>query len=297
MSYTGRFAPSPTGPLHFGSLLAALASYLDARHQQGRWLVRIENLDPPREVPGAADAILRTLDKFGLHWDDSVLYQSERNDYYHSIISQLRRNDLAYPCSCSRSALKQRHALEHYDRYCVSHPPKPDAPHAIRARFLSEQHCFTDRIQGIKTSHSSNHGDFIVFRRDQLFAYQLAVVADDEAQGVSHIVRGADLLQETFAQLELQKHLGFTSPQYAHIPLAITAQGQKLSKQNLAPSIEHLPVIATLVSALTFLGQDLPPEPLSLSAQSLLNWASQHWQIKQIPIHSIMINTATQTGS
>jgi glutamyl-Q tRNA(Asp) synthetase len=297
LTYTGRFAPSPTGPLHFGSLLAALASYLDAKHQQGRWLVRIENLDPPREVPGAADSILRTLETFGLHWQGEVLYQIDRYDYYHSILGQLKHKDLVYPCNCSRSALKQRHAIDRYDRYCVSHPPKQHQPHAIRARFLSEKHCFTDRIQGIKKSNPDTNGDFIVFRRDQLFAYQLAVVADDEAQGISHIVRGVDLLQETFAQLELQKHLGFTTPQYAHIPLAITTQGQKLSKQNLAPSIEHLPVIPTLVSALTFLGQNLPPEPLSLSSETLLNWASQHWRVEQIPIDPIMIHTATQTGS
>ena len=297
MTYTGRFAPSPTGPLHFGSLLAALASYLDAKHQQGRWLVRIENLDPPREVPGAADAILRTLETFGLHWQGEVVYQLDRYDYYHSILNQLQQKDLAYPCSCSRSALKQRQAIKRYDRHCVSHPPKQQEPHAIRARFLSEQHYFTDRIQAIQKSNPETEGDFIVYRRDQLFAYQLAVVADDQAQGVNHIVRGADLLQETFAQQELQKHLDFYTPQYAHIPLAITAQGQKLSKQNLAPSIEHLPVVPTLVSALRFLGQDLPPEPLSLSTESLLNWAIQHWRIEQIPIAPIIINTATQMGS
>lgn len=297
MRYLGRFAPSPTGPLHFGSLLAALASYLDARHQQGQWFVRIENLDPPREVPGAADSILRTLEKFGLYWDGPVIYQIHRTDYYNEVLKQLKCKNLTYPCHCSRSALKQRNALNQYDRYCTNNPPRQDEPLAIRVRFLSEYHCFKDRIQGTKKSTPFSNGDFIVLRRDQLFAYQLAVVADDEAQGISHVVRGADLLEETFAQIELQKHLGFRIHQYAHIPLAVTAQGQKLSKQNLAPSIENLPVIPTLLSALEFLGQALPPEPLSQSIESLLNWASQHWRIDLVPTHAKIIQTDSQTGS
>lgn len=295
MSYTGRFAPSPTGPLHFGSLLAALASYLDARHQQGQWLVRIENLDPPREVPGAADSILRTLEKFGLTWDGAVLYQIERYDYYHSILSELKHNKLAYPCNCSRSVLIQRNAINCYDRHCIRHPPKLDQSHAIRASFLTKHHSFKDRIQGLKTNDPLKSGDFIIYRRDQLFAYQLAVVADDQAQGVNQVVRGSDLLDETFAQLELHKHLGFSHPEYAHIPLAITPTGQKLSKQNLAPAIEHLPPVPTLLFALKFLGQEVPAEPLSMTVESLLNWAIHHWRIEQVPVHPVTINTAIQT--
>lgn len=293
----GRFAPSPTGPLHFGSLLAALASYLDAKHQQGKWLVRIENLDPPREIPGAADNILRTLEKFGLSWDGPILYQIDRTDYYHELLVQLKSKNLTYPCNCSRSALKQRNALTHYDRHCAKNPPIHHQPLAVRARFLSEFHCFNDRIQGIKKSNPFSNGDFIVLRRDQLFAYQLAVVADDEAQGINHIVRGADLLEETYAQIELQKHLGFRNHQYAHIPLAINAQGQKLSKQNLAPPIAHLTVIPTLLSALKFLGQELPPEPLYQPLESLLNWAIDQWRIESVPAQVQIIQNTTQTGS
>ncbi|KDE38705.1 glutamyl-Q-tRNA synthetase [Nitrincola lacisaponensis] len=283
MSYTGRFAPSPTGPLHFGSLLAALASYLDAKQQQGRWLLRIENLDPPREMPGATDSILRTLDKFGLHWDGEVIQQSQRNDYYNSLVCQLQTDKLAYRCSCSRSQLKQRHALHCYDGRCWQHPPPSDQPHAIRARFMRKTLRFSDRILGEQSLQPEHQGDFIIFRRDQLFAYQLAVVADDAAQGVTHVVRGADLLQETFAQLQLQQHLSLPTPSYAHLPLALNPAGQKLSKQNLAPAIESRPVIPTLLKALRFLQQPLPPEPFSLTVESLLQWAVRHWSVEQIP--------------
>lgn len=283
MSYTGRFAPSPTGSLHFGSLLAALASYLDAKHQQGRWLVRIENLDPPREIPGAADAILRTLEAFGLHWDDSVIYQIDRRDYYLSLLDQLRSQKLAYPCGCSRSQLKHRNALHHYDQKCWYNPPILNQSCAFRARMLDASLNFEDRILGKQSVPTNDLGDFIIYRRDQLVAYQLAVVADDVAQGITHIVRGADLLQETYAQLQLQQHLGFPRPTYAHIPLAVTGQGQKLSKQNHAPPIEGHSAVALLTQALEVLGQLLPQDPLSLSIESLLHWSTKHWCIENVP--------------
>lgn len=292
MSYTGRFAPSPTGPLHFGSLLAALASYLDAKSQQGQWLVRIENLDPPREVPGAADSILRTLDRFGFEWDQTVVFQSDREDYYRSILQQLIERKLAYPCSCSRTALKARKAFEQYDQHCLKYPPDPALPLAIRARITEQRLHFKDRIQGAQTADPSELGDFIIFRRDQLFAYQLAVVADDIAQGVNHIVRGADLLRETFAQIQLYQHLNLPTPSYAHIPLALTSQGQKLSKQNLAPSIEQLPIVETLTQALLFLGQQVPENALSFTKESLLEWAISNWRLEGVPK-----TTAVLTGS
>lgn len=283
MIYTGRFAPSPTGPLHFGSLLAALASYLDAKHRRGRWLVRIENLDPPREVPGAADSILSTLDQYGLHWDGQIEYQIERQDFYHSLLNDLKANQLAYPCHCSRSQLKQRHALRVYDQQCWFYPPDVNLSCAFRARRTTRDLHFHDRILGFQQLNPNTLGDFVVYRRDQLFAYQLAVVADDMAQGVNHIVRGSDLLQETFAQLQLQQHLGFATPEYAHIPIAVNAQGQKLSKQNLATSIEQQPIIKTLIKALTFLQQPLPPEPFEHTTETLLHWSTKHWCIDQIP--------------
>lgn len=283
MSYTGRFAPSPTGPLHFGSLLAALASYLDAKHQQGRWLLRIENPDPLREQPGAADQIRYTLDAFGLHWDGDVIYQSQRQDYYQHLLDQLIQQDLAYPCSCSRTQLKLRNALQHYDQHCLKHPPVPEAKTAIRARYMLNNLSFNDRILGIQQDCDGNQGDFIVFRRDGLFAYQLAVVADDHDQKVNQVVRGTDLLRETFAQLQLQQHLGFTPPGYAHIPLAATANGQKLSKQNLAPALDISHPVSGLLLALRFLNQDIPPDPLNLTVETLLQWAINHWQINKVP--------------
>ncbi len=283
MSYTGRFAPSPTGPLHFGSLLAALASYLDAKHQQGRWFVRIENLDPPREQAGASDSILRTLEAYGLHWDGSVIYQSDRQALYTSLLKHLHDSGHSYPCGCSRSTLKQRQALKRYDRHCILTPPDKSKPHAIRARFDTSQPSFIDAVQGQVLCPQEHTGDFIIYRRDQLFAYQLAVVADDHAQGISHVVRGADLLYETFAQHELQKHLNYEQPNYAHIPIAVSASGQKLSKQNLAPAIDELPVIPTLLKALSVLGQARPPQSCQQSTETLLHWASQHWQIDHIP--------------
>ncbi|KGK42331.1 hypothetical protein LH51_08045 [Nitrincola sp. A-D6] len=284
MSYTGRFAPSPTGPLHFGSLLAALASYLDAKHQQGRWLLRIENPDPLREQPGAADQICYTLDAFGLHWDGEVIYQNQRQDYYQHLLEQLIQQGLAYPCNCSRKQLKLRNALQHYDQHCLKHPPDKQAQTAIRARYTLNSPSFNDRILGIQRASNGTQGDFIIFRRDGLFAYQLAVVADDHDQKINQVVRGADLLRETFAQLQLQQHLGFTPPGYAHIPLATTANGQKLSKQNLAPPLDNSNPVSGLLQALRFLNQDIPPEPQSLTVESLLQWAISHWHINKVPV-------------
>ena len=283
MSYTGRFAPSPTGPLHFGSLLAALASYLDAKHQQGRWLLRIENLDPLREQPGAADQILYSLETYGLHWDGEVIYQSQRQDYYQQLLEQLIVEEIAYPCQCSRKLLILRNALQKYDQHCLKHPPEQGVQTAIRAKYWPENLVFQDRILGTQQASDCTLGDFIIFRRDGLFAYQLAVVADDQDQNISHVVRGADLLRETFAQLQLQHHFGFAPPSYAHIPLATTANGQKLSKQNFAPPLDNTNPVSSLLLALRFLNQDIPPEPLSLTVESLLQWAVSHWRLDKIP--------------
>lgn len=263
--------------------MAALASYLDARHQQGRWLLRIENPDPLREQPGAADQIRYTLDAFGLHWDSEVIYQIQRQEHYQHLLKQLIQQDMAYPCSCSRKQLKLRNALQHYDQYCLKHPPNKCEQTAIRARYTLEGLYFNDRILGFQQATYSSKGDFIIFRRDGLFAYQLAVVADDHDQNINQVVRGADLLQETFAQLQLQQHLGFKPPSYAHIPLATTADGQKLSKQNFATPLDNNNPIFELLRALRFLKQDIPPEPLNHTVESLLQWAISHWRIDKVP--------------
>jgi len=282
--YTGRFAPSPTGPLHFGSLLAALASYLDARAQNGRWLLRIEDLDPPREQPGASDLILQTLDHFGLHWDGKVVYQSQRLEYYAELVEQLIHQGLAYRCRCSRSELKQRDALYSYDGHCCAHPPSADAECAIRSLYSDRSQIFEDVIQGRQSwQHDEGRDDFIIFRRDGFFAYQLAVVADDHAQGVNCVIRGSDLLDETFRQLQLQHHLSYPTPEYGHIPVLLNKLGQKLSKQNLAPPLSTERAVKQVWDALILLGQNPEPSLQNVSNTELLDWAVTHWQRDRIP--------------
>ncbi len=281
MVYTGRFAPSPTGPLHFGSLLAALASYLDARAHDGRWLLRIEDLDPPREKAGATDSILRSLEQFGLTWDGEVIRQSNRHAIYKEILTQLTERGLTYRCSCSRQTLLKRSGSPLYDGYCHNHPPAIDADCAIRV-LCDQDYPFDDLIQGAQ-QFSQRVEDFTLFRRDGLFAYQLAVTIDDAQQQVTHIVRGSDLLDSTPKQIHLQRLLGYPQPVYAHIPVATNSQGQKLSKQNLAPALDDNQARTLIIRALKFLGQQPLAELADGSIEELLKWAIQHWDITAIP--------------
>lgn len=293
----GRFAPSPTGPLHFGSLLAALASYLDIRARQGRWLLRIEDLDPPREQPGAADSILRTLDAFGLHWDGEVVYQSRRHGLYQAALEQLIQQNTAYPCRCSRKQLSVR-GVRGYDGYCLKHPPQSLTDIAWRVRHTCADQQFEDRIQGPRHYHWRGHeGDFVVFRRDGLFAYQLAVVVDDAEQGITEVLRGSDLIDETPHQLELQAQLGYPQPDYAHIPIITNARGQKLSKQNLAPAIDPHERQTLLLQALHLLGQQPASELIDASLEELLCWAQAHWHLQAVPAVLQLQPGATLTGS
>ncbi|MCV6610178.1 MAG: tRNA glutamyl-Q(34) synthetase GluQRS [Amphritea sp.] len=281
MVYTGRFAPSPTGPLHFGSLLAALASYLDARAQQGRWLLRIEDLDPPREMPGACDRILHSLERFGLHWDDTAIWQSQRLPLYRDILEQLIAQGDSYYCQCSRTQLRKRSGSSLYDGYCFEHPPENNEGAAVRCR-CPEDIPFTDRILG-RQQFPALREDFVIFRRDSFFAYQLAVTVDDSAQNISHIVRGSDLLDSTPKQLRLQQLLGYEQPEYAHIPVASNAEGQKLSKQTFARALDDEKPVPQLVAALDFLGQQPPQDLLLSSVDECLKWAVSHWDINKIP--------------
>ena len=286
VSCTGRFAPSPTGPLHFGSLLAALASFLDIRAQGGRWLLRIEDLDPPREMPGASDQIIRTLEHYHLYWDGEIQFQSRRHALYQDALDTLLAEGRAYCCQCSRSQLRARSALHSYDGWCAVHPPSEDARCAIRARYPAHAIDFIDRIQGRRHYPATpGRGDFVVFRRDGLFAYQLAVVVDDAEQGINQVLRGYDLIDETPRQQVLQQHLGLASPSYAHIPVLTNALGQKLSKQNLAPALSSAPadVIPQLYRALALLGQQPPPELLTATVDELLAWGIAHWRLERIP--------------
>jgi len=231
--YRGRFAPSPTGPLHFGSLVAALASYLDARAAGGAWLVRMEDLDTPRNVPGAGDDILRTLEHFGFVWDEPVVWQSRRIEMYQAALGRLRAAGLAYPCSCSR----RETGGGPYPGTCRNGPRDPGRTLSWRVRADDEG------------------GDFIVLRSDGIFAYQLVVVVDDGAQGVTDIVRGADLLDSTPRQVYLQTLLGLPHPRYLHVPVALNEAGEKLSKQNHAPPLDSANPARELREALRFLGQ------------------------------------------
>ncbi len=283
MPCIGRFAPSPTGPLHFGSLLAALASYLDIRARNGRWLLRIEDIDPPREQAGAADSILRTLDALGLHWDGEVVYQSQRHALYEDALQQLISLNTAYPCRCSRKQLRTRGVLG-YDGHCLRHPPEINTDIAWRVQHTRADQQFEDRIQGLRQYHWDGHeGDFVVYRRDGLFAYQLAVVVDDANQGITEVLRGSDLIDETPHQMALQEQLGYRRPHYAHIPVITNAAGQKLSKQNLAPAIDARQRQALLLRALTLLGQQPPAELVDASLEELLDWGCRHWQLDAVP--------------
>jgi glutamyl-Q tRNA(Asp) synthetase len=278
--YRGRFAPSPTGELHFGSLVTAVASYLDARQAQGEWLVRIEDLDRPREVAGSADHILNTLRAFGFEWTGSIVRQSLRTEAYRAALDKLSTSGLVYPCSCSRKDIATAGVGEEarYPGSCRNRPVHPDVPCAIRFRVEPGLVSFADGIQGsIVTDVATDCGDFVVKRRDGLFAYQLAVVVDDAEQGITNVVRGADLLSSTPRQLLLQQSLGFALLAYAHVPLVTDDQGVKLSKSAGAGAVDATQPAAELWRALQFLRQQPPPDLSSGPLETLWGWAVHHW--------------------
>jgi glutamyl-Q tRNA(Asp) synthetase len=279
--YIGRFAPTPSGYLHFGSLVAALASWLDARAADGRWLVRMEDLDPPREVAGAQAAILQTLDSYGLHWDGEVVYQSLRHDAYQQVIDRLLAQGLAYACTCSRKQLEPYQGI--YPGTCrnAGHTTE-DA--AIRVRVPELLYRFEDRVQGAYSQHLGREsGDFVIRRRDGLYAYQLAVVLDDAWQGVTDIVRGADLLDSTPRHLYLQELLGLPQPRYLHVPLIIQPDGNKLGKSYRSPPLDPDQAAPLLVRALRALGQAPEADLADGSVQDVLGWGVAHWNSDAIP--------------
>lgn len=288
--YRGRFAPSPSGPLHFGSLVAAVGSYLDARTQGGEWLVRMEDVDRPRNVPGAAEQILSTLEAFGFTWDGPVLWQSERDAAYGDVLAALRRDGLAYPCACSRKEIAdsaRRPAVDGglaYPGTCRNGLPPGRAERAWRLRVDATETAFVDRLQGrVAQFLEPDVGDFVLRRADGLFAYQLAVVVDDAAQGITDIVRGADLLDSTPRQLWLQRCLGYPQPCYAHLPVAANAAGEKLSKQTLAPALDAAGAATELVRALRFLGQPAPLDLGRARPADVWAWAWENWQFAAMP--------------
>lgn len=273
--YIGRFAPSPTGPLHFGSLVAALASYLDARAHGGKWLVRMEDIDRPRVQVGAAEGILRTLEGFGLTWDGTVMYQSARTEAHRAALDELRRTGHAYPCACSR-----KDAGDRYPGTCRSGMRQGKAGRAWRIRTNSDPICFEDRVQGPQCQDVEDYcGDFVALRADGIYAYQLAVVVDDAEQGVTDVVRGSDLLDSTARQIHLLRVLGMPQPTYLHTPVALNADGQKLSKQTLAPAVHPTDASSLLRSALRFLGQNASDS----GGPDLLGSAVARWDVSAIP--------------
>lgn len=286
--YRGRFAPSPTGPLHFGSLVAAVGSYLDARHHGGQWLLRIEDIDPPREVPGATLAILRSIEQFGMQWDGPVVYQSRRQSYYESALETLHRCGAVYDCACTRREIADSavngDAGPVYPGTCRDGMPPGRKARSLRVVVDDSLVTVHDRLQGpLQHSLREQTGDFVVRRADRLVAYQLAVVVDDAEQGITHVVRGADLLDSTPRQVHLQQLLGYARPDYTHLPVATNRGGEKLSKQTRARHVDAGNPVATLRDALEFLRQPLPEEPLQANLDELWQWAIAHWAPASIP--------------
>jgi glutamyl-Q tRNA(Asp) synthetase len=277
----GRFAPSPTGDLHLGSLLTAVASFLDARAAGGRWLVRMEDLDRPREVPGAAARILRTLETFGFEWDGPVLRQSDRLDAYRERIEQLRRDGRLYACTCSR---RTQGADDHYPGTCRDLAREPGSDAALRLRVEPGTVCFSDRLQGMfRQDVATAVGDFVVQRRDGIFAYVLAVVVDDAHQGVTDVVRGADLLDNTPRQLYLQRQLGLPAPGYLHVPVLTEPDGAKLAKSARSIALDPVAAPQQLHRVLGLLGHPPPGAAGEMSLHDLWRWAKVRYDSRHLP--------------
>lgn len=281
--YRGRFAPTPSGPLHFGSIIAATGSFLDARAQGGAWHLRIDDLDPPRTVPGAADAIVATLDRFGFRWDGPVVRQSERTPAYAAALQSLMTRAHVYRCTCSRTEIARAglSGIEgpRYPGTCRGGPSHPDRAVAHRLDVRGTTVTFEDRLQGAVTqSLESAIGDFVLQRADGVFAYHLACAVDDAEAGFTHVVRGTDLLASTPRQIHLQRLLGYPIPAYLHLPVATDAAGLKLSKQTRAAPVDDRNPLPTLLRALAFLGLAPPTALTGVPLADLWGWAIPAWR-------------------
>ena len=277
--YVGRFAPTTSGPLHLGSLLAAVASYLDARSHGGQWLLRFDDIDEPRAHADAEKIALTTLERHGLEWDGILGRQSDHRDRYWDAIDKMQNRDLIFYCTCSRRKLR---GTRSYPGYCRSHRKSPSEPASIRVLVPNEQIEFTDRIQGsVKGNLTRKEGDFIVMRKESIVAYPLAVVIDDDVTGVTDVVRGADLLENTLAQIFLIRTLGLELPRYAHIPIFNQRNGIKLSKRDQAYAIDNRMPLLNLMSVLHMLGMD--PMGWHGDVHELVEWAIEQWDIQNVP--------------
>jgi glutamyl-Q tRNA(Asp) synthetase len=290
--YVGRFAPSPTGPLHFGSLLAAMASYADALAHNGKWLVRIEDVDEPRSVPGASEHILQMLHRYGFRWQGDVVVQSQRKHLYEAALTTLNTCGAVFACTCTRKMLEtqpQNVSGERlYPGTCVGNGLLPASGQVFSVRAVAPDETITwnDRLLGLQSQHLAKEvGAFIVKRSDGLFAYQLAVVVDDAAQGITHIVRGADLLTSTARQIYLQRVLKVATPLYLHIPVAVNGRGEKLSKQTLAPTLSETVILPTLINAWRALFQAKSAEsaPQVSTISEFWAHAAQAWSVARLP--------------
>ena len=289
LSYVGRFAPSPSGLLHLGSLYTALASYLIAKSQQGQWLVRIEDIDPPREATGASQGIIESLAAHALISDAPVEFQSNHSAAYQNAIQTLNTLQLTYHCTCNRKRLSKFKGL--YDRHCLNQDlikPSASKQPAFSIRFKAPDTLptFIDQLQGSQSNPANQaglHHDFIIKRKDGFWAYQLALVVDDIAAGITDVVRGIDLLSNTPMQLALYQALNAPKPSYLHLPVLCTESGKKLSKQNHAAAINSQKSVPNLIHCLTLLGQHLPVDAHNLTPEQLIDYAVKHFQVKKIP--------------
>lgn len=297
ISYRGRFAPSPSGALHFGSLVTALGSYLEAKTRHGEWHVRIDDLDPPRVVPGADVQILHALEQFGFEWDGEIQYQRTRSEIYGAALIQLERLGRVYPCACSRREIADsslgRAGATIYPGTCRAGLAPGRAARAWRVNTQGARVELSDPIQGsLSVDLADVCGDFIVKRADGLFAYQLAAVVDDAAMGATHVVRGADLIDSTLRQIYLYRLLGLATPAFLHLPVAANVLGEKWSKQTLAPPLDTARPGPILVRALRFLNQSPPDELEHAPINTIWTWAIAHWRLDRVPRERAIVTSA-----
>ncbi len=292
--YIGRFAPSPTGPVHFGTLVAAVGSYLQAKKNNGEWLLRMEDVDTTRKVDGADTDILNTLEAFGFEWHGEIIYQSKQTEYYTHVLDTLISQSLIFPCTCSRKQLAETNN-KIYPGTCRQRHLAETGQHALRILAKDVSIDFVDQVMGQQTQNIKTQcGDFIIQRRDGLFAYQLAVVADDALQGITEVVRGADLLDSTARQIYLQQCLHYPSPDYCHLPLVVDANGAKISKSEGAARVTVKDKQIQLVAALAFLGQQLPEDLNKSNIADIWQWAIDHWRLDRVPHQTNLPSTAPQ---
>ena len=298
-AYRGRFAPSPSGPLHFGSMVAAVGSYLDAKANGGTWAVRIDDLDPPRIAPGSIDSILGCLQAFGMQWDDEVVHQSARSDAYRTALTKLRNAGLVYACVCSRKEIEDAGSGTVYPGTCRAGIMHERRAHAWRVRTASAIIEFDDLLRGRNQQDLEQEiGDFVAFRADGIAAYHLACAVDDAAQGITHVVRGADLLDSTPRQIHMQRLLGVPTPAYLHLPVAAHADGRKLSKQTLARAVNPDEAATVLNAVLAFLNH-APPETVRRGGLAALwRWAIDNWRRERLPdLASIAVPDQNVSGA